>query len=149
MASCSKNSMGFFVVKCVKHLICFLNCGVHRHGCARARCENCNHSILIAFSCKRRGLCPSCQAKRGVLFAEHLHENVLLEEGHRHLIFSLPKRLRVYFRFDRSLFQLLYRAAWQSWSEYVDEQLPTGRTGAVMALHSAGSFSIGTPMRIR
>jgi hypothetical protein len=73
----------------------YLNCGILRHGCALACCENgrCNHSMLIAFSCKRRGVCPSCQAKRGVLFAENLHENVLMPLAHRHLVFSLPKRM--------------------------------------------------------
>ena len=53
----------------------YLNCGILRHGCARARCGKCSHSTLIAFSCKRLGLCPSCSAKRAVLFAEQLHSN--------------------------------------------------------------------------
>jgi hypothetical protein len=120
----------------------YLDCGILKHGCALACCENehCNHSMLIAFSCKRRGICPSCQAKRGVLFAENLHENVLLCHPHRHLVFSLPKRLRVYFRFDRRLFSHLYRAAWETWGEYVQTVLPRAKPGAVMALHSAGSL---------
>ncbi|NBW41892.1 hypothetical protein EBR25_12965 [bacterium] len=54
------------------------------HGCARAECEKCNHSELIAFSCKRRNLCPSCDAKRALIFGEHLHENVLLPYEHSH-----------------------------------------------------------------
>lgn len=118
----------------------YLNCGILRHGAARARCEKCNHSMLIAFSCKRRGVCPSCQAKRGVLFAEHLNEEVLLQQPHRHLVFSIPKRLRVYFRYDRSLFRLLYRAAWETWSEHVSETQLNGNSGAVMALHTAGDL---------
>jgi len=118
----------------------YLNCGILRHGAARAHCEKCNHSVLIAFSCKRRGVCSSCQAKRAVIFAEHLHEHVLLEQSHRHVIFSIPKRLRVYFRFDRSLFKLLYRTAWESWSEYVSEHISHGKTGTVMALHTAGDL---------
>ena len=89
----------------------YLNCGILFSGAARAYCESCKHSQLIAFSCKRRGLCPSCDAKRGVLFAEHLHELVLRPLPHRHLTFSIPKRLRVYFKYDRKLTTLLYRAA--------------------------------------
>ena len=93
----------------------YLNCGILKHGCALACCTNeeCKHSMLIAFSCKRRGICPSCQAKRSVLFAENLNE-VLLKAPHRHLVFSIPKRLRVYFRYDRRLFSRLYRAAWET-----------------------------------
>ena len=118
----------------------YLNCGILRHGAARARCERCNHSTLIAFSCKRRGVCPSCQAKRGVLFAEHLNEEVLLQQPHRHLVFSIPKRLRIYFRYNRSLFRFLYRAAWEAWSEHVRETHPNGNSAAVMALHTAGDL---------
>ena len=120
----------------------YLDCGTLKHGCALACCENeqCNHSMLIAFSCKRRGLCPSCQAKRSVLFAENLHDNVLLPAPHRHLVFSLPKRLRIYFKFDRRLFSQLYRAAWETWSEYVESVLPGATPGAVMALHTSGSL---------
>ena len=31
------------------------DCGLLAHGGARARCEKCSHSRLIAFSCKKRG----------------------------------------------------------------------------------------------
>ncbi len=117
----------------------YLSCGVIRHGAARARCGKCNHSTLIAFSCKRRGVCVSCQAKRGVLFAEHLNQ-VLLRHPHRHIVFSIPKRLRIYFRYDRSLFKLLYRAAWDAWREYVQEHFPHATTGSVLALHTAGDL---------
>ncbi len=30
----------------------------------RVRCEDCHHERLVAFSCKRRGFCPSCGARR-------------------------------------------------------------------------------------
>ena len=30
----------------------------------RARCEDCGHERLIPFSCKGRGICPSCNARR-------------------------------------------------------------------------------------
>jgi anaerobic ribonucleoside-triphosphate reductase len=47
----------------------YLNCGILAHGTARVYCDDCKHSLLIAFSCKRRGVCPSCGAKRAVKFA--------------------------------------------------------------------------------
>jgi Transposase zinc-binding domain len=85
----------------------YLNCGILFCGAARAYCANCKHSQLIAFSCKRRGLCPSCDAKRGVIFAEHINDNVLFPLPHRHLTFSIPKRLRVFFKYDRKLIKLV------------------------------------------
>ena len=118
----------------------FLNCGILRHGCARAQCQKCNNSILIAFSCKRRGLCPSCSAKRALLFAENMHENVLLPYPHRHLTFTIPKRLRVYFRYDRKLLSQLYKAAWDAIREIIQSEFPDGTPGCVMALHTWGNL---------
>ena len=117
-----------------------LNCGILAHGCARACCERCGHSELIAFSCKRRGVCPSCDAKRSHIFAEHLERNVLLKELHRHLVFTIPKRLRVYFRFNRKLTKLLYDAAWETWNEYLRGKLPGVTPGMATALHTGGDL---------
>ena len=126
----------------------YLNCGILAHGCARAYCDNCKHSALIAFSCKRRGLCPSCDTKRGLIFAEHLDQNILLALPHRHLVFTLPKRLRIYFKFNRQLCKYLYTAAWGAWSNYLSQLLPhlplahmpQAKPGAIMALHTAGDL---------
>jgi len=41
-----------------------LTCGVLALGFARARCASCGYDFLVAFSCKGRGACPSCSAKR-------------------------------------------------------------------------------------
>jgi hypothetical protein len=56
----------------------------------------------------------------------------------RHIVFSLPKRLRIYFKYDRKLTKLLYRAAWDAWS-VVTGNLP-GKTGMIAALHTAGDL---------
>ena len=42
----------------------FLVCGILEYGFARVVCGNCRAEFLVAFSCKTRLLCPSCQAKR-------------------------------------------------------------------------------------
>jgi hypothetical protein len=42
----------------------YLDCGILAHGFARARCGQRGHDFLIAFSCKGRGVCPSCNARR-------------------------------------------------------------------------------------
>ena len=33
---------------------------------ARARCDDCGHDYFVAFSCKGRGVCPSCNTRRMV-----------------------------------------------------------------------------------
>lgn len=44
----------------------YLACGILAHGSARARCGECGHDFLIAFSCKGRAVCPSCNGRRMV-----------------------------------------------------------------------------------
>ena len=41
----------------------FLRCGRLEHGFLRMVCGDCKHEKLVAFSCKRRGFCPSCGAR--------------------------------------------------------------------------------------
>ncbi|RKI31879.1 hypothetical protein D7Y27_36870 [Corallococcus sp. AB004] len=61
----------------------YLECGVLVHGFARVRCESCKDELLIAFSCKGRGVCPSCNAKRAQVTAVHLVERLLRVVRHR------------------------------------------------------------------
>jgi ribosomal protein S27E len=42
----------------------YLKCGLLEHGFLRVKCDGCRHEHLVAFSCKRRGFCPSCGAQR-------------------------------------------------------------------------------------
>ncbi len=42
----------------------YLRCGRLEYGFLRVKCENCHDEKLVAFSCKRRGICPSCGARR-------------------------------------------------------------------------------------
>ena len=116
-------------------LSAYLDCGILCHGAVRAHCSNCKHSILISFSCKQRGLCPSCSAKRAVIFAEHLHGEVLEEVAHRHVVFSLPKRLRIYLKFNRKLGSAIFRAAWRSVRSYFRGY---GVPGMVLTVQTAG-----------
>ena len=42
----------------------YLQCGIFAHGFVRVRFDNCGHDFLMAFSCKGRGVCPSCTTLR-------------------------------------------------------------------------------------
>ena len=53
----------------------FLECGILAHGFLR--CGECGHDKLLAFSCKRRGFCPSCGARRMSQTAAHLVDHVI------------------------------------------------------------------------
>ncbi|MFB6357290.1 MAG: transposase zinc-binding domain-containing protein [bacterium] len=45
-------------------------------GFARLRCPDCEREMVVTFSCKQRGFCPSCHQKRSLELSEHLNENV-------------------------------------------------------------------------
>jgi hypothetical protein len=64
----------------------FLKCGLLEHGFARLWCSQCRKSVLVAFSCRGRSFCPSCEKKKQLLWAEWLREEVLLGVAHRHVV---------------------------------------------------------------
>src|SRR5487761_2233279 len=55
----------------------YLACGLLSGGFARVRCPSCSFERLVAFSCKSRGLCPSCGARRMEETAAELVDSVL------------------------------------------------------------------------
>jgi hypothetical protein len=94
-----------------------LDCGVWDSGFARVRCRRCPQEFLVAFSCKGRGLCPSCGAKRAAELAAFLMDEVVEDVGHAQWVFTVPKMLRVYFLHHRELLGELSRAAAQTAKE--------------------------------
>jgi ribosomal protein S27E len=72
----------------------YLKCGRLEHGFLRVRCEDCHAEKLVAFSCKRRGFCPSCGARRMTDSAAHLSDELLPAKPIRQWVLSLPLALR-------------------------------------------------------
>ena len=106
------------------------------------RCRECGHEYLLAYSCKRRYFCTSCHTKRAVAFAEWLHTTVLWPVAHRQIVLTIPKMLRVYFRYDRRLLGDLCRVAagaiTRSFRVLLEE--PDSEPGLVVCVHSFGNL---------
>ena len=68
-----------------------LDCGIWDNGFARIRCDTCRHEMLVAFSCKQRGLCPSCSAKRGAELGAFLIDHVKEDVAHAQWVFTIPR----------------------------------------------------------
>ncbi len=81
----------------------FLTCGVMARGFARFRCDGCTREILVAFSCKGRGFCPSCCSRRMGERAAHLVDGVLGGLPVRQWVLMLPVRLRYRLAYDHRL----------------------------------------------
>ena len=60
----------------------YLDCGTEEAGFARLRCDTCGVEKLLTLSCKQRGICPSCDAKRAAAFAALLKDELLENVGH-------------------------------------------------------------------
>ena len=77
-----------------RELRAFLDCGVLARGFARVRCLSCKKDSLVAFSCKKRGFCPSCGGRRMAETAARLVDRVLPRAPVRQFVLSLPYPIR-------------------------------------------------------
>jgi hypothetical protein len=91
----------------------YLKCGILAHGFIRLKCAACSEETVVAFSCKKRGFCPSCCAKRMAEAATHLTQNVLPMVPYRQFVVSFPIPLRYWLhtnkRFASEVFGLVAR----------------------------------------
>ena len=125
----------------------YLDCGDLRCGFARVKCNDCNHQYLLPFSCKRRQFFPSRHQKRVIEYGQWLLTNVLKDVPHRQWVFSIPKRLRIYFLFDRKLLSKLSICAWKVIKSYLKSAVPDDSAfpGASIAIQTYGDFLVHYP----
>jgi hypothetical protein len=72
----------------------YLDCGLLYFGFARAVCMTCCTGFVVAFSCKGRGVCPSCNGRHMAQTAAHLADHVIPPVPVRQWVISVPKRRR-------------------------------------------------------
>ena len=81
----------------------YLGCGILAKGFSCAHCGGCCKDFLVAFSCKARGLCPSCNQRSMVQTAAHLIDNVLPRIAFRQFVISFHLRIRHYLQTHKLL----------------------------------------------
>jgi ribosomal protein S27E len=122
----------------------YLDCGNPRSGFARIRCPDCRAEQLLTFSCKTRGFCPSCHAKRLETWGKWTGETLLLDVPHRQVVFTIPKTLRIFFKFRRKLLGELCRSAVKTLTVYfgalTGEELAPGIIVAVQTFGDRINF---------
>jgi hypothetical protein len=72
----------------------FSTAGSWPTGSAAPATGGAGYDFLIAYSCKGRGVCPSCNTRRMAETAAHLVDHVFPQVPVRQWVLSLPKRLR-------------------------------------------------------
>ena len=87
----------------VDEFYAYLQCGILAHGFVRLGCDTCPHQMLLAFSCKKRGFCPSCAGRRMAQQAAHLVEEVIPWVPTRQWVVSVPMPLRDWMAPSRAL----------------------------------------------
>ena len=117
----------------------YLDCGNPRCGFARIRCPSCGEERFVMFSCRSRGFCPSCHAKRVEEWGEWMRETLLLDVPHRQVVFTIPKMLRIFFKYKRRLLGDLCQAAVQALLKYLQATTSTElRAGIVAVIQTSG-----------
>jgi len=126
-----------------RELRAYLRCGILAHGFGRAECRVCHRQIVVAFSCKMRGLCPSCNARRMCNSAAHLTDRVLPDVPVRQWVLSVPFELRFLLASNAQAFTALTRIfmeetlAWYR-RRAVEIGISRGQGGAVSVQHRFG-----------
>ena len=120
----------------------YLECGVLEAGFSRVRCDDCRAEYALAFSCKARYFCPSCHAKRLGVWSPWLDREILAHVPHRQFVFTVPKRLRPYFLWRRSLLGDLARLAAATTTAVIRATIgePDLSVGIALSIQTHGSL---------
>ena len=122
----------------------FLKCGCLQHGFLRVQCESCHAEKILGFSCKRRGICPSCGARRMADSAAHLVDGIFPERPIRQWVLSFPFQLRFLFATEpqvlTKVLSIVHRVIGTDYIKRAGLTVSSGaQTGAVTLLQRAGS----------
>ena len=93
----------------LKNVDKIIKCSDPSMGHALYHCEHCGKFKHVYFTCKSR-FCNSCGAKYIQDRASSISSK-LINCKHRHIVFTIPEELRIFFRRDRKLLNLLFKAS--------------------------------------
>jgi hypothetical protein len=124
----------------------YLRCGILAHGFLRLGCDTCHHELLVPFSCKRRGFCPSCAGRRMAQTAAHLVEQVIPWVPTRQWVVSVPIPLRYWTASSQDLTAQVHTVIRRTITQYYVNQavargVPRGQVhpGSVTFIQRFGS----------
>ena len=98
--------------------------------------------MIIAFSCKQRGLQSFVWSKTGGCDLGNISTRMYSWKiPHRHVVFTIPKRFRQFFVHNRSLNGILFQSSWRSLKSahrILGKESSFRQFGAVMSLRTGG-----------
>ena len=116
-----------------------INCGDLKKGYRIYSCPTCYEEKKVAFRCKSR-FCTSC----GKIYVDDratLMSSMLIRAPHRHMVFTIPEELRIYFRKQRELLSLLPQLAYEVIKLYFHKRSKKElyTPGVISVIHTFGS----------
>ncbi|WP_195516903.1 IS91 family transposase [Paraclostridium bifermentans] len=115
-----------------------LKCKDTKYGFIELKCDNCNTTKKIGFTCKSR-FCTSC----GKVYTDNWIDNMLgnlINVKHRHIVFTIPEELREFFGIDRQRLKILPKCAaraFTSWMHSLNKR-EEFTPGIVTVIHTFG-----------
>jgi len=120
----------------------YLKCGRLEYGFLRVRCESCHDEKLVAFSCKKRGFCPSCGARRMADSAALLVDDILPHQPMRQWVLSVPFPLRFLFASNPKVMTKVLGIVFRTIATHLAHKAgftkPMAQTGAVTLIQCFG-----------
>jgi hypothetical protein len=115
-----------------------LECGSLEKGFIEFKCEACGETKRVGFRCKSR-FCTSCGKIRCDDWAEEMTGR-LINIGHRHMVFTIPKELRKVFAEKRELLALIPQCASRAVISWFQERnkKEAYMPGIVAVIHTFG-----------
>ena len=121
----------------------YLDCGILACGFMRLRCGGCARDTLVAFSCKRRGICPSCGTRRMAETAADLVDNILPQVPVRQWVLSFPLPLRSLFAIHPEritpVLRIIHRAINTHLMQQANVKRADAASGAITLIQRFGS----------
>lgn len=115
-----------------------ISCQDPSMGHAVYECPDCHRTYCVPFTCKSR-FCNTCAIKYQMDRALEITSKLIKCE-HRHVVFTIPEQLRIYFRKDHNLLNLLFKSCEDCIKFFFKKRAPRKKLipGIVLVLHTFG-----------
>lgn len=122
----------------LKNVDKIIKCGEPSMGHAIYHCDHCGNIKHVYFTCKSR-FCNSCGAKYIQDRANSITSK-LINCKHRHIVFTIPEELRIFFLKDRNLLHLPFEASSNTVLTWFNKlnQSENFKPGIISTMHTFG-----------